>query len=275
VLAWLGDLEAASTDAKDALERSIDYGCGLDEIAAQSVLGLVALSGGDADAAVRHLRPAAHLLRAMGIEEPGMFSLTSDLAEALVAVGHVEEAETLARRMREQGARLDRPVARGAAARCLGLVAAARGRLDEALAELDAAVKEHEVAVQPLEHARSLLVRGEILRRAMRRRAARETLRASAQLFHGAGAPVWVARAHAAAARIGGRAQSPVELTPTEAQVAALVAAGKTNAEVAADLFVSVKTVEANLSRVYRKLGVRSRRELPTALRRRSNQRQT
>jgi len=81
-------------------------------------------------------------------------------------------------------------------------------------------------------------------------------------IFEGLGAAAWVERTRAELARIGGRAASSVDLTPTETRVAELVAAGSTNREVADALFVSIHTVEANLKRIYRKLGIRSRTEL-------------
>ena len=86
------------------------------------------------------------------------------------------------------------------------------------------------------------------------------------EIFDGLGAAAWSERTRAELARIGGRAASSVDLTPTEARVAELVAAGSTNREAADALFVSVHTVEANLKRIYRKLGIRSRTELASAL---------
>ena len=80
--------------------------------------------------------------------------------------------------------------------------------------------------------------------------------------FDRIGARLWAEKARAELGRIGGRAGSPRGLTQAEQRVAALVAEGKTNKEVAADLVVSVRTVEANLSRIYDKLGIRSRTEL-------------
>jgi DNA-binding NarL/FixJ family response regulator len=113
----------------------------------------------------------------------------------------------------------------------------------------------------PFEHARSLLVLGEVQRRAKQRRAARETLTAAEQGFERLGATRWAERARAERARIGGR--TTIEgLSETELRVAELVAAGKSNKEVAAELFVSVRAVEANLSKVYAKLGIESRTEL-------------
>jgi DNA-binding NarL/FixJ family response regulator len=76
------------------------------------------------------------------------------------------------------------------------------------------------------------------------------------------GAARWTDRARAELGRIAGRASNPLALTPTEEQVATLVAEGRMNNEVGAALFLSVKTVEANLTRIYRKLGLSSRREL-------------
>ena len=91
---------------------------------------------------------------------------------------------------------------------------------------------------------------------------ARDTLTQALEIFEGLGAASWADKARAELARIGGRAPSSLDLTPTEDKVAALVAAGSTNREVADALFVSVHTVEANLKRIYRKLGIRSRTEL-------------
>ena len=99
-------------------------------------------------------------------------------------------------------------------------------------------------------------------RRAKRKKEGRETLTKALEIFEVLGATVWADRTRAELARIGGRAPSSVTLTRTEEREAALVATGSTNREVAAALFVSVHTVEANLKRIYRKLGIRSRTEL-------------
>ena len=115
---------------------------------------------------------------------------------------------------------------------------------------------------QPLELGRTLLVSGEVERRAKRKRAARLPLEEALGIFERIGAQLWAKRASRALERVGGFTGTAGELTPTERRVAELVANGKTNREVANLLFVSVKTVEANLSRVFHKLGVRSRAEL-------------
>lgn len=109
-------------------------------------------------------------------------------------------------------------------------------------------------------------LKGTIERRAKHRRAARATLQRALGIFEDLGAPLWADKARTELARIGGRASSGLELTPTERRVAALVAQGRTNKEVAAELFVTVHTVEGALTRIYGKLGVRSRTELASRL---------
>src|SRR6266508_5017453 len=137
-----------------------------------------------------------------------------------------------------------------------------RGDLERAFAAFDDALAAHERSVHPFEHARTLLALGATQRRAKRRAAARATLEQALGIFQRLGAPLWAEKARAELARIGGRAPAPLALTTTEERVAEMVAAGSTNREVADALFLSVHTVEANLKRIYRKLGIRSRTEL-------------
>jgi DNA-binding CsgD family transcriptional regulator len=146
------------------------------------------------------------------------------------------------------------------------LLLAAHGDLDAALAELERSLAEHGPLPLPLERARTVLALGRTQRRAKQKRAARESLEQASQIFDELGARLWVERAREELARIGGRAPSSGELTATERRVAELVAEGRPNKEVAAALFVTVKAVEANLSRVYAKLGIRSRAELASRL---------
>jgi DNA-binding NarL/FixJ family response regulator len=105
-------------------------------------------------------------------------------------------------------------------------------------------------------------VKGEVERRAKQKRAARSTLERALDLFLALGAPLWAQRARDDLARVGGAMLRSSELTPTEQRIAELVGEGKKNREVAETLFISVKTAEANLSRIFHKLGVRSRTEL-------------
>jgi DNA-binding CsgD family transcriptional regulator len=156
------------------------------------------------------------------------------------------------------------PLAMGA--RCRGLLQAAEGNLEDALASCERALEAHKRMPVPFERARTLLIYGTMLRRAKRRKAAREALEEALAVFEGLPAPAWAENARAELARIGGRAPAGGGLTPSERRIAEVVAAGKTNKEAAAELFISVHTVEDALKRVYRKLGVRSRTELARRL---------
>ena len=103
---------------------------------------------------------------------------------------------------------------------------------------------------------------GALERRRLRKRAARAALGEARAAFDALGARLWADAARAELARIGGRVASPDALTVTEQRVAALVGQSRTNREIAASLVVSERTVEGHLSRICRKLGVRSRAEL-------------
>ena len=109
----------------------------------------------------------------------------------------------------------------------------------------------------PLEHGRTLLCLGMVLRQAQQKKAARQALEQALAIFEELGARLWAERARAELRRISGRAPASDELTETERRVAELAARGRTNKEIAAELFMGVSTVEAHLSHVYRKLGVR------------------
>ncbi|MBA3365143.1 MAG: helix-turn-helix transcriptional regulator, partial [Actinobacteria bacterium] len=162
--------------------------------------------------------------------------------------------------------RLDRAWALAILARCRGLLLAARGDLDGAFASFERALAEHARSVDPFHHARTLLSLGRTQRRAKRRRAARSTLDDALARFEMLGSPLWAEQARAELARISGRAPSRGELTEAERRIAGLVAEGRTNREVAAALFLTEHSVETALTRVYRKLGVRSRGELARLL---------
>jgi DNA-binding CsgD family transcriptional regulator len=185
-----------------------------------------------------------------------------DLVEALIGLGQIGEAERHLRRLEDQAEALDRVWARATALRCRALIAGAAGDLDAAQRTAEASVGLLEGYVQPFETARSLLVLGQIHRRGKRKRLAREYLGRAEIAFRDLGATLWADRANAELGRIGGRPSTPFELTETERDVTSLVARGYTNQEAADALFVSPSTVQANLKRVYQKLGVRSRTEL-------------
>ena len=160
------------------------------------------------------------------------------------------------------------PLTTALATRCRGLLAAARGDQAAAVTALtDALVMHDRFSPHPLERARTLLDLGGVQLHLHQRAAARTTLSAALGVFESIGTPFWAARTRAELARISGRPPAPTDLTATELRVAELVAAGRTNKEAAAQLFVSVRAIESTLTKAYAKLGVRSRTELAAALR--------
>ena len=145
--------------------------------------------------------------------------------------------------------------------RSRGLLAAADGDVDHALALLSRAVDEHGSVGDPFGQARALLALGITRRRDRQKRPAREAIAAAVVAFEAIGAAGWAAMARSELGRVGGR-QRTAGLTAAERRVAALVARGQTNREVAAALFLGERTVASHLTHIYAKLGVRSRTEL-------------
>ena len=262
--AHLGRVESAVEQlhlALDLARRAHDRVFALN---ATRALGLLELSRGDATAAATWLRPLPAEEAALDVAEPMAFQIGADLAEALVLTGDLAGAGEA------QGAlerHPDRLWAAGTALRCRGLIRGAEGRHDEAIADHRAALDELAGAGQPLEIARTLLALGTEQRRAKQRGAARESLQRAIAAFTELRAVLWAERAEGEIARLGGRrAADRDELTETERRIAVLAAEGRANKEIAAALFVSERTVESNLTRAYRKLGVRSRTELARRL---------
>lgn len=262
----LGRVDTARADAEEALalaERTHNLPVAL---MARSVLGLIELSLGDFERTHMHLGPVAEAMAAMEVAEPGVVRFSADDIEALIALGDLEKATAGVEQLEQRGESLDRPWPLATGARCRGLLQAARGDLGAADRALQRALMEHERLPMPFELARTLLVHGTIRRRARQKRAARESLQRALEIFEQLGSPLWADKTRAELRRIGLRPPAPSGLTPSEERVAELVAAGHTNREVADALFISIKTVDSNLSRIYRKLGVRSRTELARKL---------
>jgi DNA-binding CsgD family transcriptional regulator len=202
----------------------------------------------------------------LGWDEPSLFPVWPNAIEALLGVGEDDVAAHYLDLYRERAVRCDCPWALATAARCQARLLLAEGDTDGALAAFDQALHEHRRTPGAFERSRTLLALGSAQRRARRVRDARNTLGEALRRFDELGAPLWAEQTRAELGRIGGRAGSRNELTPAEQRVAALVAEGRTNKEVAAALVVSVHTVEAALTQVYRKLDVRSRTELARRL---------
>jgi DNA-binding CsgD family transcriptional regulator len=191
-----------------------------------------------------------------------MFLFHANHIEALIELGQNDEANEVLGWLEERGQVLDRPWALAVSARYRGLMAAADGDFQTAFVFLNRALEEHERLPMPFELGRTMLVLGNIRRRAKQKRPARDALEEALAIFERLGAPLWADKARAELARIGGRRAAAGQLTEAEARVAKLAAAGRTNREIADALFMSVRTVEGHLSHAYAKLGVRSRTEL-------------
>jgi DNA-binding CsgD family transcriptional regulator len=141
------------------------------------------------------------------------------------------------------------------------LIHAGADELAVAIETVEEMLRASDATAEPFDRARILLALGRVRRRAKQRRKAREALAEALAIFEQTGSRAWADAARAEAARCGVRATTG-ELTVSEQRVAELVAQGMSNREIAAAAFISPKTVEANLARVYRKLGIRSRAQL-------------
>jgi len=232
-----------------------------------SVLGFIDLSVGLATDAVSSLARAYEIYEASGHgDTPSVFE---NYPETLVLVGDVDTAERVVAVYERRARRAGKAITLAPALRCRALVLAAQGKLDESRGSLEEALVEHERVDMPFSRARTRLVHGQVLRRLGERRAARDALEQARSTFERLGAPLWEERAREELARLPIKRASGSALTAAESRVAELVVDGKTNHEVAQALFVSEKTVEANLTRIYRKLGVRSRSALAARMRER------
>ncbi|MGH9038642.1 MAG: AAA family ATPase, partial [Acidimicrobiia bacterium] len=262
VAAHRGQVEEAITAADAGLAVSQQTATVTAAALNRSVLGFLALSRGDPDTARAHLGQVRATVSAMGLGDPGVFRCLPDEVEALVLLGYTDEAAALAEQFVEQGRAFQRPWALAVGARGQALCLAASGDRGNALDAVAEAKRRLVHLGMPFEHGRTLLVEGSIRRQTGQKRGAREALEEALSCFESHGAELWAARTRAEISRIAGRPPGPRFLSPTEEQVAALVASGRTNIQVADALFMSVKTVEGKLTRIYRKLGVSSRREL-------------
>ncbi len=268
ILAWDGDLDAARSIAVPALARQEAAGDRWEAAIFCALLGFIELSVPDPPTALRYLTRALDHADAMAVVLPTQFRFLGDLVEAAVMAGELDLADRLLRdRLEGPAERLPLPWIEAMAARGRGMLEAARGDGQEAIRQLDRAVAIFDDRLpMPFERARTLLVRGQVHRRANHRRAAREDVSAALAVFRALGAAAWSARAAHELGRIGGRTAAGTELTASERTVAELAASGRSNREIAAELVVSVRTVESQLSATYRKLDIRSRGQLPAAL---------
>jgi DNA-binding CsgD family transcriptional regulator len=259
--ALLGRVDAALERSLAGLATAQRIGDVIFELKHRGVLGFIELSVGDAAAAHSWLEPATARLIDAGVRELAAFEIVENELDALVTLGLVDQADKLVTVFEDPAAPQGSTWSRLVATRGRGLVHAGRGDLDAARASLDRTLELHEHVHNPFELGRTLLARGTLERRAKRKRASKGFLDQALTIFERLPAPRWAEKARAELRRLSLRS-TPGTLTATETRIAELAASGLTNREIAAAAFVSQKTVEANLSKIYRKLAVRSRIEL-------------
>lgn len=262
VQAHLGETRATERDCEEATELAASLGYTMPTIWIAASRGVLALSRGDAAAAWQACAHLTSMLETHGIGEPVTAFFLPDAIEALIAIGELGRAEALLDAFEQRGRELDRAWALATAARCRALLLAASRDLPGAMAAVEHAHAEHRRMEMPFELARTLLVESAIHRRSRRRTQARAALHQALAIFEEIGAARWAQRTRAELERFAIRRVTADQLTEAEWRVAQLAAQGLPNREVAAMLFVSQKTVEAQLARAYRKLGINSRAQL-------------
>ena len=263
-----GDVDRALALARESVEQAEENGDLIYLSRAQAALGYARLVAGDAPGAVQSLRRARELEHDLGVDDPARGRWQGDLAEALVRVGEIDEAQEVIDVSRAHALRLGRESVLAVLDRAEALVRAARGEHDAALAQLTSAQDRLAKLGYGLEEARAALALAELRTGPPGPTPAPTSYDEAARLFRRSRALPWLRRVDAAT--VPNPAPQPLVQQPQavaaldglaamERQVAALVMEGATNREIAGRLFISVKTVEATLTRVYRKLGIRSR----------------
>lgn len=249
----------AAGDAPGMLDRSM---------AAAIARALPAAARGDHATVLAAFSPLLDATAAAdGANQPGVSPWHDIYGEALVAAGRLDEARAFLQPHEEHAAALGLFATLARLRRVRGQLEAAADDTQTAATVLEAAIADADRAGASFDRARAQLVYGGILRRQRRRRDAAEQLRPARTVLAALGAGPYLERCERELAACGltpvkRGANDPSRLTPQERSVAELVAAGMTNREVAAELLVSVKTVEVHLTRIYSKLGVRSRAQL-------------
>jgi DNA-binding CsgD family transcriptional regulator len=263
-----GDVAVARADFEESRALIDKTGYVQGDLLLRMIKAASDLSLGDVVTVERTLAPLIAVVEATGLAEGSFFGepfavyFVPDAVEALIALDQVPRATAVLELFARLAERLERPWALASVARCRGLLAAAQGDLDAALLSAEDAVARWRRLEMPIELGRALLVLGLVRRRRGDRRLARDALTEALAVFRDRGATPWADRATEELARIPIRRGAPDDLTPTEEQVATLAGEGRTNREIGRALFIGVKAVEANLTRVYAKLGIRSRAEL-------------
>jgi DNA-binding CsgD family transcriptional regulator len=261
----LGLVEEARASAHEGVAAMEALGNEMFTILSLAALGRLELALGNFHEAGRYLTELPSRLLSSGLNDPTQ-TVWADTIETLIALGELEQARGYLDAYEQNSRKAGSTWATAGATRCRGLLIAAEADLAGAIDEFDRALAQLDKQPFPFERARTLLCLGCVRRQALQKKAAREVLEQALGLFEELRARLWARKARAELTRISGRRAGGDELTETEARVAELAASGRSNREIAAELFMGVSTVEAHLSRVYRKLGIRSRAGLPARL---------
>jgi DNA-binding CsgD family transcriptional regulator len=262
VAAYTGREEQARADARAAIEAADRFGAPLLAEWPRMTLGFLDVSVGNYEQALEDLRPLISNVDRLSCMEIIKAGFIPDAVEAMVAVGRLDEAEPMVAALERDGRRLGRTWMLATGARCRAMILAAQGDVDAAERAVRESIAEHARLPMPFERARTLLLLGQLERRKRQKQGAAATLGEALQVFQELGTPLWVQRVTSELERTNVSPTRDFEMTPSERRVAELAASGHTNRDIAAKLFVSTKTVEANLTQVYRKLGVHTRAEL-------------
>jgi DNA-binding CsgD family transcriptional regulator len=264
--AFSGDIQRAETLASEALDLAEITGFGTGRMWAAWALIVAALEADRPSRATPVVESLLKVVDQYGLATPVRVMALADAVEVLIRLNDRDRAAHYIAVLDEAATRTNTAWAQMQAHRCKAMLAAAGGDLGQAWLTVSEALRltdKHELV---LESARTHLVAGQIARRQRQRREALIHIEHALVTFTAAGALPWVALGEAELARTAPNQTDPLALTPTEARVARLAADGLTNRAVAAHLTISPKTVEANLARVYRKLGIHSRAELGATL---------
>jgi DNA-binding CsgD family transcriptional regulator len=261
--AYAGREDDARRAAEEALEISMRTGSFRLAERVVAALGFLEVSLGRSEAAIATLQPLVNRFdpASTPTELPNALFLT-DAIEALIEVGRSAEAEPLIAALERNGQRVGRAWMKAVGARGRSMLLADRGDLDRAAAAAEDAMAEHDRLPMPFERARTLLLLGQLQRRQRKKESASANLQEALSIFERLNIPLWADRARAELVRASVAPRRSGQLTPSEQRVAELAASGMKNRDVATALFISPKTVEANLARIYRKMGIKSRAEL-------------
>jgi ATP/maltotriose-dependent transcriptional regulator MalT len=260
----LGLVELARAHAEEGLAAARGIADEIFPVLCLGVLGRIELALGNVEGAGDYLGDLPERLLAGGTNDPSQ-PVWADTIETLIALGELERARSYLEPYEAHARRLGSALAVEGVLRCRGLVAAAEGNVGEAISAFELAVTEQPSPPWVLERGRTLLCLGIVRRQAQQKKAAREALEQALAIFDELGARLWAEKVRAELKRISGRTPASEELTETERRVAELAAQGRTNKQIAAELYMGVSTVESHLSHAYRKLGVR-RAELASRL---------